>query len=182
MATASYSTSGNSYEALASRVAASVQQSVEPAERARANDGPRSQVNAVIFANVDDLDARWRHIQACGVLDRYPGLRAKEPTEYPWGIRVVHLIDPAGVCWHGGMRDSPARRGAPISAKDEDYRSTPRAWAARNDLSDMVELLLARGAPTRLPDQEPWATPLAWAKRRGHDHVALILRGAGATG
>ena len=32
--------------------------------------------------------------------------------------------------------------GANISAKDEDYRSTPLAWAARNDLADMVELLL----------------------------------------
>src|SRR5260221_9301154 len=48
--------------------------------------------------------------------------------------------------------------GANISAKDEDYRSTPLAWAARNDLLDMVELLLGRGAPTRLPDDKPWAT------------------------
>ena len=35
--------------------------------------------------------------------------------------------------------------GAAISAKDEDYRSTPLAWAARNDLPDMVELLLSAG-------------------------------------
>ena len=34
--------------------------------------------------------------------------------------------------------------GATISAKDDDYRSTPLAWAARSDLPDMVELLLAR--------------------------------------
>jgi ankyrin repeat protein len=71
--------------------------------------------------------------------------------------------------------------GATISAKDEDYRSTPLAWAARNDLSDMVELLLARGAATNLPDDEPWATPLAWATRRGHSGIAEILRRAGAT-
>ncbi len=71
--------------------------------------------------------------------------------------------------------------GATISAKDEDYRSTPLAWAARNDLSDMVELLLARGAATNLPDDEPWATPLAWATRRGHHQIAEILRAAGAT-
>jgi len=59
--------------------------------------------------------------------------------------------------------------------------STPLAWAARNDLPDMVELLLARGAATNLPDDEPWATPLAWATRRGHGRIAEILRRAGAT-
>jgi ankyrin repeat protein len=71
--------------------------------------------------------------------------------------------------------------GASLSARDEDYRSTPLAWAARSGLPDMVELLLSRGSPTRLPDDEPWATPLAWATRRGHGDIASILRGAGAT-
>jgi ankyrin repeat protein len=70
--------------------------------------------------------------------------------------------------------------GASISAKDEDCRSTPLAWAARHDLPDMVELLLARGAATNLPDDEPWATPLSWATRRGHVRIAEILRRAGA--
>jgi ankyrin repeat protein len=72
--------------------------------------------------------------------------------------------------------------GADISAKDEEYRSTPLAWAARNDLPDMVEFLLARGAPTNLGDDEPWATPLSWAVRRGRARIAAMLRGAGATG
>ena len=71
--------------------------------------------------------------------------------------------------------------GARISAKDEDYRSTPLAWAARSDLPDMVELLLARGAETNLPDDEPWTTPLAWAIRRGHSRIVEILCQAGAT-
>ena len=62
--------------------------------------------------------------------------------------------------------------GATISAKDHEHRSTPLAWAARNNLPDMVEFLLARGAPTNLPDDEPWATPLAWAERRGHARIA----------
>jgi ankyrin repeat protein len=70
--------------------------------------------------------------------------------------------------------------GADISAKDEEYRSTPLAWAARNDLPDMVEFLLARGAPTNLPDDEPWATPLAWAIKRGHAEIAETLKAAGA--
>ena len=54
----------------------------------------------MMFVSVDDLDAWWRHLQASGVLERYDGVRAKEPTDYPWGQREVHLIDPAGVCWH----------------------------------------------------------------------------------
>ncbi len=70
--------------------------------------------------------------------------------------------------------------GASISAKDDDYLSTPLAWAARNDLPDMVDFLLARGAPTTLPNDEPWATPLAWATRKGHSRIAEMLRGAGA--
>jgi ankyrin repeat protein len=71
--------------------------------------------------------------------------------------------------------------GAAISAKDDDYRSTPLAWAARHDVPDMVELLLVRGAPVSVPDDDPWATPLAWATRRGHDRIVAILRAAGAS-
>ena len=71
--------------------------------------------------------------------------------------------------------------GATISAKDEEYRSTPLGWAARNDLPDMVEFLLALGAPTNLPDDEPWATPLSWAVRRRYDRIAEMLKAAGAS-
>jgi ankyrin repeat protein len=70
--------------------------------------------------------------------------------------------------------------GANISARDEEYRSTPLAWAARANAVPMVEFLLARGSPTHLPDDQPWATPLAWAERRGHGEVASILRRHGA--
>jgi uncharacterized glyoxalase superfamily protein PhnB len=58
------------------------------------------QDNLMMFVSVDDLDEWWRHLQASKVLDRYEGVRAREPTLYPWGQREVHLIDPAGVCWH----------------------------------------------------------------------------------
>ena len=71
--------------------------------------------------------------------------------------------------------------GASISARDEEYRSTPLAWAARSDLPDMLELLLERGAPTNLPGDPVWATPLAWAIRRGHAAIAERLRASGAT-
>jgi ankyrin repeat protein len=70
--------------------------------------------------------------------------------------------------------------GASINAREEEYRSTPLAWAARTNMPDMVEFLLARGALPNLPDDEPWATPLAWAERRGHAEVAEILRKHGA--
>lgn len=58
------------------------------------------QENLMLSASVDNLDAWWQHICRSGVLERYPGVRAKEPTDYPWGRREIHLIDPAGVCWH----------------------------------------------------------------------------------
>jgi uncharacterized glyoxalase superfamily protein PhnB len=58
------------------------------------------QSNLMMFVSVENLDDWWRSIVASGVLSRYPGVRAKEPADYPWGQREVHLVDPAGVCWH----------------------------------------------------------------------------------
>jgi ankyrin repeat protein len=71
--------------------------------------------------------------------------------------------------------------GGDISARDEEYRSTPLAWAARSGAAEMVTFLLSRGAPPNLPDDEPWATPLAWAGRRQHRKIASILRHGGAS-
>jgi len=71
--------------------------------------------------------------------------------------------------------------GATITARDDDYHSTPLGWAARTNSPTLVKFLLSRGAPTNLPDDEAWATPLAWATRRGHTEVVEILRTAGAT-
>ena len=70
--------------------------------------------------------------------------------------------------------------GADLDAREEEYRSRPLAWAARNDLPDMVEWLLGRGSLASHPDDEPWATPLAWATRRGNEQCAELLRWAGA--
>jgi ankyrin repeat protein len=70
--------------------------------------------------------------------------------------------------------------GADISARDDDLKSTPLAWAARWNRPDMIEFLLARGARTNLPDDPSWATPLAWATRRGYRQVVEKLRAAGA--
>jgi ankyrin repeat protein len=71
--------------------------------------------------------------------------------------------------------------GATITARDDEYRSTPLAWAARTNRPQLVEFLLSRSAPVNLPDDEAWATPLAWAERRGHQEVASMLRSHGAT-
>ena len=66
--------------------------------------------------------------------------------------------------------------GADMSARDEEYRSTPLGWAARTNAIGMVQFLLSRGAPTSLPDDESWATPLAWAERRHHAEIVSMLR------
>jgi ankyrin repeat protein len=71
--------------------------------------------------------------------------------------------------------------GADISARDEEYRSTPLAWAARSGAVDMVRFLLSRGAPVNLPDDEPWAAPLAWAERRHHAEIVSLLDQPGAS-
>jgi hypothetical protein len=70
--------------------------------------------------------------------------------------------------------------GASISAREDEYSSTPLAWAARTNRPEMVEFLISRGAPLTHPDDPPWATPLAWAQRRGHTQVAELLRKGGA--
>ena len=55
--------------------------------------------NQMIVLEVDDLDAYWAEIDALDLPAKYPGVRTKEPTDFPWG-REVNIIDPAGVCWH----------------------------------------------------------------------------------
>jgi hypothetical protein len=60
---------------------------------------PEWQSNQMLVLAVDDLDLYWREIDALDLPGKYPGVRIKPPTEYPWG-REVHVIDPAGVCWH----------------------------------------------------------------------------------
>ncbi len=60
---------------------------------------PAWQENQMHVIEVDDLDAYWAEIDALDLPAKYPGVRTKPPTDYPWG-REVHLIDPGGVCWH----------------------------------------------------------------------------------
>jgi ankyrin repeat protein len=114
----------------------------------------------------------------------------------PDALRTLlqHGMSPDQMNWqhqtllhHASTRDSTEcaeillDAGASLTVRDDDYRSTPLAWAARANKPQMVEFLLSRGAPIHLPDDEPWATPLSWAERRGHQRVASILRAHGAT-
>ena len=60
---------------------------------------PVWQENQMLVVEVDDLDLYWSEIESLGLPDRYAGVRLRPPTDYPWG-REVHIVDPAGVCWH----------------------------------------------------------------------------------
>lgn len=57
--------------------------------------------NLMMRLDVADLDAWWDATSRKQLDARYPGLRIKPPTDFPWG-REVNFIDLAGVCWHVG--------------------------------------------------------------------------------
>ncbi|WP_274366240.1 hypothetical protein [Paenibacillus thermotolerans] len=57
------------------------------------------QENFMVELVVEELDTWWSHIKTAILEKDYP-VKAKEPTDYPWGKREIHVIDPAGVCWH----------------------------------------------------------------------------------
>jgi len=60
---------------------------------------PTWQQNQMVTFEVTDLAGYWAQLAALGLPGRFPGVRVKPPTDYAWG-REIHLIDPAGVCWH----------------------------------------------------------------------------------
>lgn len=62
-------------------------------------DVPEWQKNQMLTIVVDDLDGFWQEIAGKDIETRFSGVRLKEPKDYPWG-REVHIVDPAGVCWH----------------------------------------------------------------------------------
>ena len=62
-------------------------------------DVPDWQRNQMIAFEVDDLDAYWSWLEAKNLTGAFPNVALRPPNQYPWG-REVHVIDPAGVCWH----------------------------------------------------------------------------------
>ena len=65
------------------------------------------QENQMITFEVADLDGYWAELEPKQLPDRFAGVRIKPPTDFPWG-REMHLIDPAGVCWHIRQANGPA--------------------------------------------------------------------------
>jgi hypothetical protein len=53
----------------------------------------------MITFEVDDLERYWAELEGKNLPSRYESVRLRPPTDFRWG-REVHIIDPAGVCWH----------------------------------------------------------------------------------
>lgn len=64
--------------------------------------------NTMLFLMVEELEQLWEELQALDLVNRYKGIRWKEPTDYEWGLREIHLIDPAGILWHFAKPLTPA--------------------------------------------------------------------------
>lgn len=69
-------------------------------------DVPEWQKNQMITYEVDDLEAYWSQIDAKNLAAGFPGVRTRPPTDFPWG-RAIHIVDPAGVCWHVRQASRP---------------------------------------------------------------------------
>ncbi|HNU06799.1 MAG TPA: hypothetical protein PKO33_03465 [Pyrinomonadaceae bacterium] len=57
-------------------------------------------VNFMMQLMVDDLDAWWAHIESLDLPGRFGVPKPKPPAVQPWGLRIVYVVDPAGVLWH----------------------------------------------------------------------------------
>lgn len=62
-------------------------------------DAPDWAKNQMLVLEVDDLEGWWRDLSARDLPAAFAGVKIRPPTDFPWG-REVHIIDPAGVCWH----------------------------------------------------------------------------------
>lgn len=56
--------------------------------------------NFMMQLMVDDLDEWWSHIQSLELPRRFGVPAPKPPAMQPWGLRIVYVVDPAGVLWH----------------------------------------------------------------------------------
>lgn len=58
------------------------------------------QENLMLYLTVENLDEWYEAVKASGVFEQYSSAKINPPKDFPWGVREVHFIDPAGVCWH----------------------------------------------------------------------------------
>jgi catechol 2,3-dioxygenase-like lactoylglutathione lyase family enzyme len=56
--------------------------------------------NFMMQLMVDDLDAWWAHIEALDLPGKFDVPPPRPPAMQPWGLRIVYVVDPAGVLWH----------------------------------------------------------------------------------
>ncbi len=56
--------------------------------------------NSMMDLRVANADDFWKYLQDLKLSEKFPEVKIKEPADQPWGLREIHLIDPAGVCWH----------------------------------------------------------------------------------
>lgn len=101
------------------------------------------------------------------------------------GVTLLHVLcrrDRRGVAHPARLACAPLLldAGATLEARDHGRRARPLAYAARDGLEDMVELLLARGARPGHPADPHDAVPAAWAAAAGHAALAARLRLAGS--
>jgi len=58
--------------------------------------------NFMMFLLVSDVDEWWEYLNKTGIEKKY-NITLKPPQDYPWGMREIHMVDPAGVFWHFGQ-------------------------------------------------------------------------------
>lgn len=135
----------------------------------------------MLVLTVDDLDAFWVHVEAQDLPRSLPGVRVAPPKDFPWG-REVHLIDPAGVCWH--VRESPAPRAVrPVTLEGTHVRLEPLAPRHFEALVEVgLDEALWRWTPNVLRSREDLVRYLEGAldeARRGMSlPFATVARGA----
>ena len=57
--------------------------------------------NCMMHLWVKDADAWWEHGRKMHLAEKY-GVSVGQPTDRPWGMRDMTLIDPSGVLWRIG--------------------------------------------------------------------------------
>ena len=55
--------------------------------------------NCMLNLVVEDVAAWQSHIQAARLVEKFPGVKASEPSVQPAGT-ILYLHDPAGALWH----------------------------------------------------------------------------------
>ena len=60
--------------------------------------------NFVMHLTVDDVDAWWPHVVALKLADTFDVRAPLAPKVMRWGMKTLHVFDPAGVLWQIASR------------------------------------------------------------------------------